>query len=71
MQSLWILNQVQNDIDYGQMTMDNGQKRLKFPGDYSGGGPPVTIPNTAVKPSRVEDTWALGPGKIDCRQDYI
>gem|GEM_PF-6177390 len=36
----------------------------RFPGDPTGGGPPVPIPNTEVKPARAEDTWALGPGKI-------
>ena len=41
----------------------------KFPGDLTGGGPPVPIPNTVVKPTRADDTWALGSGKIGRRQD--
>lgn len=43
---------------------------ISFPGDHSGGGPPVPISNTEVKPTRADNTWALGPGKIGRRQDY-
>ncbi len=40
-----------------------------FPGDNTGEGPPVPIPNTVVKLARADDTWAQGPGKIGRRQD--
>ena len=44
--------------------------RYQFPGDHTGGGPPVPIPNTVVKPARADDTGALGLGKIGRCQDY-
>ena len=30
----------------------------RFPGDNAGGVPPVPIPNTEVKPSRADGTYA-------------
>ena len=49
----------------------NLKTRYRFPGDVTGGGPPVPIPNTVVKPTRDDDTEALGFGKIGHRQDYF
>ena len=43
----------------------------KFLGAVAGEGPPVPIPNTVVKLTMAESTWALGPGRIGRRQDYI
>ena len=42
----------------------------KFLGAVAGEGPPVPIPNTVVKLTMAESTWALGPGRIGRRQDY-
>ena len=58
--------QVPNLPTFGTFKTD-----FDFPGDLTGGGPPVPIPNTVVKPTRADDTWALGPGKIGRRQDYL
>ena len=59
--SLWLLR-TQYSI---HLTMDGS----RFPGDLTGGGPPVPIPNTVVKPTRADDTGALGLGKIGRCQD--
>lgn len=37
-------------------TEETRETENKFPGDYCGEATPVTIPNTAVKLSRADDT---------------
>ena len=50
---------IQNSID----------DTIVFPGDYSGGETPEPIPNSAVKPSSVDDT-TIG-GKVERRQGFF
>ena len=45
---------------------------LIMPGDYGGGGIPVPIPNTEVKPSNADDTASLKGGKVGrCQAFFI
>ena len=42
---------------------------IYIPGDYRGGETPDPIPNSAVKPSCADGTWALCPGRVGRRRD--
>ena len=42
-----------------------------MPGDNGGGGIPVPIPNTEVKPSNADDTASVRGGKVGRRQAFF
>jgi hypothetical protein len=42
-----------------------------LPGGYRGGGTPVPIPNTEVKPSNADGTASLRGGRVGRRQAFL
>ena len=40
-------------------------------GGYGGGDIPVSIPNSAVKPTSADGTWGSPPGRVGRRRDFL